>query len=380
MTRPRSSYTYAPIAVSAPGSLFTFEAGRSSLVDRTDAEPNVAVERGALGLLKRALRFLFVAASEDAHSNTYVVWERDHAYRTRRDLPRWRRVLRGACPWAGWIDGDGTAAVLHADDELCFFAPDGTPSGSVNVLAVLEADPVARAKIAPTTAGSFWTRYPVGFFAPSPRGLRFCLLLTHGQRVLFDPAKARRVDEELSEDASASARQWVLTSLAEAIDQGNWAAAGAYAIVAGRERIHDAVPLLLALEQESNTESFSRSDGVWSYMCSAPRMQAQHALARLDVDFEPSNAFGVLDAPRPTGWRQALITLPPGSSAEECFAQAGAPAFIGGVGGEWIWEYDVRDESSYATVRLYWNGNKLKLVEHRSPPPWYAEDYRDAGM
>lgn len=373
MTRPRSSYIYAPIVVSAPGGSFTLEAGSSPLVDRPDPAPNVPVERGAFSFVKRALQSFFVEAPANADSYTYVVWECDHGYRARRDVPRWRRVLRGACPRAGWIDDDGTAAVLHADDELRFFAADGTPLGSVNVLEVLAADPVARARIVNSTAGRSWTSHPLGYFAPSSRGPRFCLLLTHGQRVLFDPMRALRVDEELPEGAAARERPWVLTNLAAAIDQGNLGAAGAYAIIAGRERIHDAVPLLLALERASSAESVSCSDNQWSYARSDPRMHAQHALAQLDVDFEPSNAFGVLDAPRPTGWRQALLTLPPESSPKECFARAGAPSFIGAVGADPIWEYDVRGENGYVTVRLYWDGKKLQRVEQRSPPPWHTE-------
>ena len=72
------------------------------------------------------------------------------------------------------------------------------------------------------------------------------------------------MDEELSEDASARERQWVLTNLEEAIGQCDLNAAGAYAVVAGRERIHDAVPLLISLDRAPSTETFLRSDCVWS--------------------------------------------------------------------------------------------------------------------
>lgn len=371
MTRPRSTYTYAPIRVSAPTGSFTLVAGPSSLVDQIAPAPGVTANRGFFGLAKRALQLLLPAY-------TYAVSEREIGYRTRRDILRWRREIRGACPWAAWIDEDGTAAVLHADDELRFFAPDGAPLGSVNVLAVLQVDPEARTKLVRSTAGTFWTEHPLGYFAPSPQGHRFCLRLTHGQRILFDPAAARQVKEELGEDAFARERPWALKGLEEAIARGDLGVAGAYAIIAGRAGLHEAVPLLLALERASATPSFWRSDSLWSYACSTPRQQAQQALARLDVDFDPANAFGGLDASRPVGWREALTTLSPGLRANEVFAQAGAPSFMGHVGEEYVWEYDVRGEQGYETIRLSWKGKILARAERRCPPPWRTEEYRDA--
>ncbi len=374
MTRPRSTYTYPPIAVSAAGGSFRLVAGPSSLLDQAAPESVATAPRGALGWAKRAFGDLL---SGDSHA--CAVWERECGYRTGRDVLRWRRELDAACPWAGWIDEDGTAAVLHADDELRFFAPNGETPGSVNVLAVLQADPAARTKLVRSTAGIHWAEHPLGTFAPSPRGSRFCLCLPHGQRVLFDPAAAQRVDEELTADALARERHWVVRSLAEAVARGDLGVAGAYAILAGREGIHDAVPSLLALERAASSPSSWRSDEVWSYPCSMPRARAQHALARLDVDHEPSSAFGALDAPRPAGWREALTALPTGLCAKEYVDRVGAPSFIGLVGEEWVWEYDVRGEHGYETVRLCWKGKTLARVERRTPPPWRTEDYRDTG-
>ncbi|MFO0555725.1 MAG: hypothetical protein U0271_45535 [Polyangiaceae bacterium] len=305
-------------------------------------------------------------------------------YRSDFEVPRFELQRRAnATPWAGWVHVDGTSAIVHADDELVFFDESGRALSSLNVLRELEADRTLRAHLQPSTAGTFWTHAPIGYFATAREGASLTLILSQGQRVTFDARRGARLDSVPAPDQGLAA--WLRDALAEALHQDQLAIASELARLAGRELVREAVPSLLALERRDKPADGTRSDGLWTYEVALGRLRAQHALVRMGVPFEPRNALGNVDRARPADWRAGLGKLSVGMTPSEIVAFTGSPMFIRGDHDGWIWEYDVFVSErlgpqgaggDYVTVRLTFRSKRLASWQRLGPAPSIEDPYR----
>lgn len=380
MTRPRTSYEYPPIVVSSPSGVYTLKTARISALssgERAQLE-GAASKKG--GFLRAIGDFLF-----NQDDSAVLVQTRDHTYRDTRMVPAWQQQFKSASPWAAFIDDDGACALLFADDTLLFFSPSGEPLASVNVLQLLIAEPTAEPHLQRTTAGLFWTRTPIGYFAPTKNGPRFCLPFVY-TRLQVDPLSGNHSFSESDPQLDAFEKEVIASNLGRSVQQRDWLGAGQWAELAGAFSVHNAAEALVTLEQNASDATSSSGDSVWAYKHSAPRRAAQQALAQLNVPFAPSNAYApspLLESPlaplpqsRPENWSVAVMNIQPGTKPAECVHFAGSPMFVGIINGTDVWEYDVYTNGGYQTVRLVWRNKRVESLNVYTDPPWKHSAYR----
>lgn len=386
MTRPRRTYEYPDGAVLSVDGRLRFSVATQEGPRRFLARPRVRRWR---------LVEVDVAGSYRDESGEVAVWTRSED-------------AGHPWPWCLYVHVDGTTAVLHADDTLRVYDPDGRYVGAADVFAGLGGDPRTRHYTARTTAGPLWDIFPKGCFA-APGG-RLCVVLRTfwGARVLVDARTAALVVETpaMSGALRAAEEAWALARLLRAVRAGGevpfytlFAAQGARDVVAaaqlaGQLGLAGAAPLLAGLRHEEPgiVGETHREDGPYRasagepdirhYTTSLSRRAIQLALLRLGREPAADPAYYFFadtrdgrrhdPGPRPATWAQALSDVRPGLSPGALLARAGAPFHVDAD----TWEYDLLAGGA-RTIRVTWGRLGVRDTRVVAPPEWVSGHARD---